>query len=235
MNVSIVIPAKDEEKHVGHLIDKIEKEISKINGFKFEIVAVNDGSSDKTKDVILEKLKEYKNVKIVTYEKNRGKTYACVRGVEKSHGEWIILMDADLQHDPSDIPKFLKAMRYSDFIIGERDLKKSPFVRRISNVVTAKIINLFTGRKFEDVLCGYRAIKKDKFIELGLKDGQYEIEIDMILNAIKNGMVITTLKVKNIYEKRGKKVGSRMPITSAINLTYHIINKLWRFKCTSKL
>jgi len=235
MKISIVIPAKNEEKHVGKLIDKIEDLNLDSKNLKLEIIAVNDGSTDRTKDVILKKMRKYKNVKIVSYKKNRGKTYACVRGVKKAKGRWIIIMDADLQHDPQDIKKFIKSMKGADIIIGERPMNKIPIIRKISNIVAAKFINFFTERNFDDVLCGYRAIKKEKFNQLGLKDGRYEIEIDMILNAIKLGMSIKTIKVRSIYNKNGKKVGSRMPITSATELVFHSIKKVWRFKCTNKL
>ncbi len=230
---SVVIPAKNEEKHIGRLIDSIERVVKK-NKINLEIIAVNDGSTDGTESVIKRKVKEYKNVRMVSYKKNRGKTYACFRGVRASRGKWVIFMDADLQHDPRDIPKFIKSAKGAELIIGERDVSKMPLARRISNLIAASVINLFTGRNFDDVLCGYRAVRRDKFFELDIKSGRYEIEIDMLLNAMKLGMKIKRIRVRTIYERKGKKIGSRMPILSAVKLSWNMTKKLWWFWCTNR-
>ncbi len=229
MKISVVLPAKNEQRHIKPLVERIKKLYP-----NFEIVIVDDGSTDKTKEIAENLSKKYKNVKLVSYTPNRGKTYACYMGAKNASGKWLIFMDADLQHDPSDIKNFTKAMKDSDIIIGERDMRKIPLVRRVSNELAAKIINFFTQRAFDDVLCGFRAVRKSEYMKLNLKKGRYELEINMILKAIINRLKIRRVRVKTYYTKRNKKIGSRMPLKSALNLIIHIIKSIWWFMCSRK-
>ncbi len=224
MKMSIILPAKNEGNHIGVLVRRLKKLYPDI-----EVVIVDDGSTDSTKKVAERLAKKFKGVKLVSYKPNRGKTYACYRGARAASGKWLIFMDSDLQHDPRDIRNFFVAMKDSDLIIGERDMRDIPLVRKLSNIISAKFVSFFTNRHFDDVLCGFRAIKRSAFLSLGLKHGRYELEINMILRAILNGLRISRVRVRVRYSNGRHRVGSRMPLISAVNLVIHSIRSMWWF------
>ena len=106
MKVSLVVPCYNEEENVARLFDEIDTvlENHQIDG---EVVLVDDGSSDRTRELISQKAKEDPKYKAVIFRRNYGQTAAMVAGIDHAQGEVIIPLDADLQNDPADIPQLL--------------------------------------------------------------------------------------------------------------------------------
>jgi glycosyltransferase involved in cell wall biosynthesis len=192
--VSVVIPAWNEETTIGALIDQV-KEYKEVD----EIVVVDDGSADDTG-----KIAKSRGAKVLRHEHNMGKGRSLIDGVNEAKGDVIILMDADLQHDPSDIPKFLKAIKGADMVIGERDYSKIPAQRKLTNMLCSIAIGIGTRRRFKDVLCGYRCIRKSKVCALlkGLKG--YEVELGMLKEAVKRGLEVKRIQVVTRYGGKSK-------------------------------
>jgi glycosyltransferase involved in cell wall biosynthesis len=100
--ISIVVPVYNESKTIFQIL----KKISKIKKIKKEVIIVNDGSNDNTREIINAKCKNLFN-KFISYKKNRGKGYACIIGLKKVTGDIVIIQDADLEYDPKDYQKLL--------------------------------------------------------------------------------------------------------------------------------
>ncbi|HBB76262.1 MAG: glycosyl transferase [Candidatus Levybacteria bacterium RIFOXYA1_FULL_41_10] len=105
MKLSIIIPAFNEEKTVAEIVSRVKKQ--EVPGVDKEIVVVNDGSSDKTTEILEEIGRTDKSIKIVHHPKNKGKGAAVKTGIANSTGDYIIIQDADLEYNPNDIPKLL--------------------------------------------------------------------------------------------------------------------------------
>ncbi|MBU4493174.1 MAG: glycosyltransferase family 2 protein, partial [Nanoarchaeota archaeon] len=149
--VWVVIPAHDEEKH-------IEKVVKKTKRFAKNILVVDDGSKDKTA-IIAERSGAF----VLRHIVNLGKGVALKTGCEyaiKNGAEKIVALDADGQHDPKEIPEFVKALDNADIVFGYRRLNKNmPFVLRYGNWFIFFITKLLFGLKIVDTQCGYRAFK----------------------------------------------------------------------------
>ena len=181
---SIIIPVYNEGKNLRILIPKIYRELK---GIKFELIIVDDNSTDNTSK-ILKKFKK-KNFHHIIREEERDLSKSCILGFKKSRHKNIIVMDGDLQHKPSDIKKFLYIFyKYSpDIIVGSRDLFKDKkhnlnIFRLLASRILILIVNLLLGNKTSDPMSGFFMFKKRVFKKSQkklIKKG-YKILLDLL-------------------------------------------------------
>ncbi len=155
------MPIYNEAGSLEELYREIKNEVSKL-GFKYEVIAVNDGSSDKSLE-ILEKIAEGDTqFKVINLSKNYGQTAALSAGIEASSGEIVIPMDSDLQNDPKDIPKFLQGIEEGfDVVAGWRKSRKDDFMRRLPSQIANKLISYITKVRLHDYGCTMKAYRKE--------------------------------------------------------------------------
>jgi UDP-N-acetylglucosamine---dolichyl-phosphate N-acetylglucosaminyltransferase len=208
MSATIVVPAYNEEKRIVSLL----KSIAAVG--KYEIIVVDDGSSDRTSEVA----KKY--AKVVHLPENRGKGYACRAGVSAARYENIVFIDGDGQLSPKHIPSFLKALKDYDLVVGKRDMSNVPLQRRLSNRFARTLIGRITESVVEDGLCGLRAIGKKEFLSLNLKKDRYEFESEMLIKAAKNGLRITSIPIDVSYGGF-----SGMPPFQSLKVTAYLIRE----------
>lgn len=169
MKLSFVIPAKDEQDSVEPLYKAISKEAAKITS-QFEIIFIDDGSTDRTFEVLSDLSKKDKKVKVVKFRGNWGKSAALQTGFNLATGEVVFTLDADLQDDPAEIPNFLKKLDEGyDLVSGWKRKRFDPTVK----VVPSRILNNFlipqlTGVKLHDINCGFKAYRKEVVKSLNL-------------------------------------------------------------------
>ncbi len=166
MIISIIIPTLNEEKNIFKLYEAIKK---KFKCKSYEIIYVDDDSSDKTQSKILSLKKQEKNVRYI-FRKVRNLSTAFLDGVKISRGKYIVLMDADLQHHPENINKLLKEIQKNnlDFVIGSRFLKNSSnyskslksIVRLFLSKLFIAIINYLFKLNVTDPLAGFFICKR---------------------------------------------------------------------------
>lgn len=169
--LSVIIPCYNESKCLKHNIEDIVIPYFNNLNIDYEIILVNDGSSDNTKEI----MKEIKGVISVSYDDNHGKGYAIRQGILASKGEYILFMDTDLSTDLSAVHTVLENINKYDFIVGSRHLKdsvipqKQPPIRQFIGWVCRKLVNISFGFHLKDTQCGFKAIKGDIAREMSLK------------------------------------------------------------------
>ena len=160
--ISIVIPALNEEKNIKPLALRIIKVLKKT---KFEIIFVDDNSTDQSKKVLLALSKKYKFFKPILRKKNRDLTQSCFDGIKKSKYKNILILDADLQHDPKYIPQIFKEFnKGKDIVIGARKLtsgknKGLSETRRFASVFLIFLFKVFNIQT-KDPMSGFFYLKK---------------------------------------------------------------------------
>lgn len=167
VKLSIIIPFFNEEER---LEPNLSRSISYLKSHikePFELIFVNDGSTDKTSSILSEAKERQQNlpVKILTYPRNKGKGYAVRTGVLNSNGEKIIVMDGDFSIDLSETTKFIEKLNRYDLVIASKKhlltqtLRQQKAPRRILGKSFTLLTNFLLGLNFTDVTCGFKGFK----------------------------------------------------------------------------
>ncbi len=190
-NIYVVIAAYNEEKHIVDVIKKIKK-------YCKNIIVVDDGSKDNTYN----KAKQ-RGVEVLKHIVNMGKGAALKSGCDyalRKGAKIIVTVDADLQHDPVEIPNFLKALKNRDIVFGYRRLDKNmPFVLRAGNWFINKTTKLLYNINLKDTQCGYRAFTANAYKKIRWKASDYSLESEMIANTGKNHLKYKEIPIQTIY------------------------------------
>ena len=158
--ISFVIPVYNEEESLKLLYEKIMQNIP--SGCDAEIVFVNDGSTDRSVEVIKEMNAKDERVHLISFRKNFGKAMALESGFRNVHGEIVITMDADLQDDPVEIPNFIaKIDEGYDLVSGWKENRKDPLEKRLPSKLFNKVTSKMSGVKLHDFNCGFKAYRKE--------------------------------------------------------------------------
>ena len=156
--ISVVIPAYNEEECIGDCVREVCGVMDRF-GEPYEVVVSNDGSTDGTGERLRALKGEFPSLRVVRLLKNTGETAAMEAGIKHARGEWIAMMDADLQNDPADIPKMLALTKDWDVVCGVRAKREDSFVRRISSRIGNGTRNRLTHEHITDVGCTLRVVR----------------------------------------------------------------------------
>ncbi len=202
MDISIVIPAKNEEKNVEPLFSEISNALKQITK-KYEVIFVDDGSTDLTFQRIKNLRKKDKKVKVVRLRGNWGKSTALKVGFKEASGKIVFTMDADLQDDPAEIPHFLQKIKDGyDLVSGWKEKRHDPLTKVIpSRILNNLLIPTLTGVKIHDSNCGFKAYKREVVKNLNLYGELYRY---IPILAAKQNFKITEIKVNHRSRKFGK-------------------------------
>jgi glycosyltransferase involved in cell wall biosynthesis len=202
-SLSLVIPVFNEEENLPILMDQIMASMQPLNQ-TWEVVFVDDGSSDCSVDVLTELAIKYPDrVRVVVFRRNFGQTAAIAAGLDHSNGDTIILLDADLQNDPADIPMLLAKLDEGyDLVSGWRkDRKDNAFTRTIPSNMANGLISWVTGVHLHDYGCTLKAYRREALEGFRLY-GEMHRFIPVFAHSI--GAKITELPVRHHARKYGK-------------------------------
>ena len=157
MKISIIIPAYNEEEGIDKVISELKETVDQ----EYEIIVVNDGSTDQTENI----LKQIDNVKVINHLKNRGYGASLKTGVKNAQGEYILIIDGDGTYPVNEIPKLLKYVNNYDMVSGMRKGKNFDarwfYSQRLAKFILKKIASYVTKTKIPDINCGLRIFKKE--------------------------------------------------------------------------
>lgn len=201
--LSIILPCLNEEQALGLCLEKIKKIIEK-NSLDAEIIVADNGSTDTSSKIAIEK-----GVKLV-HEKERGYGSTYSKGLEAAEGRYLFLSDPDGTYDFNEIPRFVEELKKGyDFVIGNRfkgriEKGAMPWHHKyIGNPLLSGILRLFFKTKIHDAHCGMRAITKTALDRLNLRTTGMEFASEMIIQAVKKKLRIKELPI-NYYKRKGE-------------------------------
>ena len=158
MKISVVIPVLNEEESIIELYRQISTALK--NQKKYEIIFINDGSSDKSEKAIIDLSNEDKRVKLISFYRNFGKSAALSEGFKYASGEIIITMDADLQDDPNEISNLITKLDEGyDLVSGWKQKRHDPWTKKFPSKIFNFVTRVLTGVKIHDFNCGLKAYR----------------------------------------------------------------------------
>ncbi len=160
--VSIIIPAYNEEESLPFLYERVEKVINGIDNYEFEILFVNDGSKDKTIELIKKYRKKDKRINYVDFARNFGKETAMIAGLDYATGDCAIFMDADLQDPPELIPEMIKYWEegYDDVYAQRRSRKGETWLKKFTSKMYYKVLQALTRVEIQKDTGDYRLLDR---------------------------------------------------------------------------
>ena len=173
-DLSVVFPVYNEEENVPLLLREIAAALDG-KGWSYEIVAVDDGSSDRSLEVLRESRKDYPTLRVLRLEKNSGQTAALDAAWRAARGRLVVSLDADLQNDPADIPRMMQKLTESgaDMVIGVRVNRQDTWSRKMQSRIGNGVRNWITGDRITDTGCSLKLVKKDAVDRVRLFTGMH--------------------------------------------------------------
>jgi glycosyltransferase involved in cell wall biosynthesis len=225
MRLSVLIPAYNEEGTVGLVIERVLA-----LPVLAEVIVVDDGSSDRTGSIVLAAALRDGRVRLLSQERNRGKTAAIARALEVATGDIVIVQDADLEYDPNDIPDVIAPILagQADVVYGSRFLVKRAtrvlyFHHFLANGVLTFLSNLFTNMNMSDMETGYKAFRASVIRGIPLTSSGFGMEVE--ITAAMATLPIRVYEVPISYHGRtyaeGKKIGMRDGIAALYYILYY--------------
>jgi len=203
MNLSLIIPVYNEQDNLPLLFDAIYQSMATVNR-PWEMVLIDDGSRDNSLNILQEyAAKDTEHVRVVSFRRNFGQTAAIAAGIDYSKGDTIVLLDADMQNDPADIPMLLKKLDEGyDLVSGWRiDRKDNAVTRNFPSRIANGIISRVTGVYLHDYGCTLKAYRRDVLVGFRLY-GEMHRFIPVYASSV--GAKITELPVRHHPRKYGK-------------------------------
>ena len=161
LDISVVVPLYNEEESLPELAEWIDR-VMKANGFSFEVIMVDDGSTDDSWSVVEELASKYSFVRGISFLRNYGKSAALYSGFDAAQGDVVITMDADLQDSPNEIPELYRMIveeKY-DLVSGWKQKRYDPIGKRLPSKFFNATARLVSGIKLNDFNCGLKAYRR---------------------------------------------------------------------------
>lgn len=227
--LSVFFPAYNEEANIKTTITKALKILSKV-AKKWEIVVVNDGSTDQTGKIIEGMIEKEKKIRMITHTPNRGYGAALKTGLFQSKYGLIAFTDADGQFDFSEITKFLNEIKKADLVIGYRLERRDSFLRRLIGFLLKVWNFVFFQVWFRDADCGFKLVRKEVVDKIGeLKTESAITEAEFLIKAKKTGFKISEVGVHHYPRKAGKQTGGNFKVIfKAVRETFLLLKVLWK-------
>jgi len=202
MKISIIIPCYNEEETINDVIKKLNKLILP---YKTELIVVDDGSTDRTAQII----EKIPNIKLVRHRKNKGKGIAIKSGISKASGDIILIQDSDLEYFPVEIPNLIAPIisKKADVVLGSRFLGRiegMSFSHLLANKFLSWCISLLSRRKITDVMTGYKIFTKEAIQGIEILSKGFEVETELVMKFCKKNLRILEVPIKYVHRRKGK-------------------------------
>lgn len=209
MKLSIIMPVYNEKETIRDILERVHKV-----GLADEIVVVDDGSRDGTRE-ILKELDGKNGVRVILHEVNQGKGAAVVTGIQNARGEMLLIQDADLEYDPRDIPNLLKPMQegLADVVYGSRFLggprRSTMFWHMVANKLLTLMTNILYDSILTDMETGYKLFRREVLQGMKIRAKRFDFEPEFTAKILKRKVRIFEVPITfnpRDYDE-GKKIG----------------------------
>lgn len=209
--ISLFLPAYNEEENIKKTVQDADKILKKVAD-KYEILVVNDGSKDKTGDIVKTLQKTNKNIRMITHNPNRGYGAAFKSGLYGSKMDHVSFIDSDGQFDYSEITKFIPHLDKYDLVIGYRINRRDPFHRKLNAFVWKLWVWFLFGLWVRDIDCAFKVINKKVIDSIKLTTESALTSAEFLIRCKQAGYSIKQVGVNHYPRTAGQQTGANIKV-----------------------
>jgi len=225
VQISLFFPAYNEEKNIKKTVENALLILPKVAS-EFEVIVVDDGSRDKTAEIVGKIASKNGKVKIFTHPKNLGYGSALKTGFEKARFGWVAFADSDGQFDISELKLLVEKSDSADLVLGYRLNRADPLVRSVATFGWKMLARILLGLNVKDYSCGFKLIKKEVYKAVLPLVGEEKVtQIELLVKVKRLGFKIAEVGVHHYSRRHGKQTGANLRIVSKSIID---LFKLWR-------
>ncbi len=207
-NISVFFPAYNEQENIKALVKRTD-EVMKEAANNYEIIIVDDGSTDKTAEIIKGLADGNKNIRIVTHPVNKGYGAALKSGIYASKYELIFYTDSDMQFDIREIKRLLPLISKADIVSAYRVKRKDPFMRKLTAWAYNLIVKYYLGLKLRDIDSAFKLYKREIFGTFTINSTDITVDAEILAKAKNKGFKIAQIGVNHYKREKGVSVFSK--------------------------
>jgi dolichol-phosphate mannosyltransferase len=211
VEMSVVVPVYNEQANLSMLIPKLVEVFDRL-GSLYEMIFVDDGSSDGSRKLLKEMASQVPSLRVVGLKQNRGLSTALLAGMREARGRIIVTLDSDLQNDPEDIPRLLEYLDRYDMATGWRQKREDPWLKRIASRIGNSVRNRLSGERINDSACTLRVFRRECLQDIPIFNGMHRFMSTLVKM---RGYRIIEVPVTHHPRKYGES-------------KYNIRNRMWR-------
>lgn len=207
MNISIILPAYNEEANLETAIDSVDSAIEFLD-LNYEIIVVNDGSTDRSGEVVRDLVDRYPKLKLIEHHPNRGYGGALKAGFEAARFEWIAFLPADNQFDPNEIELLLERIDTADLVSGYRKNRQDRWIRKLNAWGWNMLVRLLFGHLCRDIDCGFKLFRKEILQHVKINSDGAMIDTELLAGAKVRGYRIADVPLTHRPRISGEATGA---------------------------
>lgn len=223
-SMSVIFPALNEEKNIKRTVEAAVRVLPKVAA-SWEIMIVDDGSSDATTAICGDLKARYREVEVIRHEQNRGYGAALKSGIMAAKHDLIFFSDSDGQFDLDELQELICWADDYDIVAGYRAKRQDPFHRRVNAVGWNILVRLVLGIKVRDIDCAFKIFRRAVFDQIQIRSVGAMVNTEILAQATRLGMRIQQVKVSHFPRRHGKPSGAEVRV---IIKAFHELWRLWR-------
>lgn len=210
-SISMVLPAYNEEANIALAVERADAALA-ATGLDCELIVVNDGSRDRTGEILRELAARYPRLRIVEHFPNRGYGGALRAGFAAATREWIFQSDSDNQFDYMELQRLIELAPGHDFVVGYRRPRRDPLLRRINGWGWNLLIRLLFGYVARDIDCAFRLFRREALAHVPLTSNGAMISTELLAGAKARGYRIIEVRVTHLPRQGGHPTGANLRV-----------------------
>ncbi len=228
-DLSVILPAFNEQAVISGTLNKVIQYTAR-SGAKKEIIVVNDGSTDKTKEIVEAMQKEHPEIKLINHASNLGYGQALRSGFNGAVCEWLFLMDSDGQFDINELDALNNYAKDYDLIIGWRKRRADAWHRRLFGFGYTLTMNILFGMRFKDIDCAFKLFRKSAWQKVQpITSTDHKIfTVEWLWRSKKSGLKIKEIPVSHYPRQQGKPTGARPDVV------WQMFKALWQMRFSKR-
>lgn len=211
VSISVFFPCYNEQDNIARTVQQSLGVLEKLDA-DFEVIIVNDGSTDKTGQIADQITKQNKNVKVVHHPENLGYGAALQSGLKAATKKLVFYTDGDGQFDINEMPSLLPLIKQYDIVCGYRINRQDNLIRKINGWCWTKLVCLLFGMKVRDIDCAFKLYKREIFDDIKLSSSGALISAEILARALRKGYSLTQKGVHHYPRTAGAQTGANLRV-----------------------